>query len=84
MLDVKKNPPRSHPNLLPLRMALTLAERASPSRPHRVDANEQRALQLIARMQAGHKKVPPFLNMQEIASFHDLDQPLQKAIKVDA
>jgi hypothetical protein len=68
----KTNPLRAHPNpsirsssvrasLLLLREALTAAERATPSHPRRVDANEQRALQLIARMQAPYQKVTPFL-----------------------
>lgn len=52
---------RTHPSLLLLREALTAAERATPARPRRVDANEQRALQLIARMQARYKKSLPFL-----------------------
>ena len=55
-----------HPSLLPLRRALSLAESATPSRPRRLDANEQRALQLIARMQAGYKKSQPFLNLQDV------------------
>jgi len=67
MLDVKKNPLQSHPSLLSLRMALTAAERESPSCPRRMDANERRAMQLIARMQAEHKKVFPFVNMKEMA-----------------
>ena len=66
MLDFKKNTVHAHPSLLPLRMALTVAEWDSPSRPHRMDANERRALQLIARMQADHKKVAPFTPMKEM------------------
>lgn len=67
MLNMKKNTLQTHPSLLPLRKALIAAERESPSRPHRVDVNERRALQLIARMQAEHKKVFPFVNMKEMA-----------------
>jgi hypothetical protein len=84
MLDVKQTTLRSHPNLLPLRMALAFAERESPSRPNRIDSNEQRALQLIARMQADHKKVSPFLNMPEIPALRGMDQQLQKAVYIDA
>ena len=69
MLDVKKTALHAHPSssvklrasLLPLQKALTAAERESPSRPHFVDANERRALQLIARMQAEYKRVFPFV-----------------------
>ena len=69
MLDVKKNTLHAlrHPSLLPLRVALTAAERESPARPRCLDANERRALQLIARMQAEHKKVFPFVDMKEMA-----------------
>jgi len=57
---------QTHPSLLPLREALIAAESGVPSRPPRVDANELRALQLIARMQAHYKKVMPFLDSQDI------------------
>jgi hypothetical protein len=33
-----------------------------------VDINEQRALQLIARVQARYKRVMPFVNLQDIPS----------------
>ena len=65
MLDVKRTTLHAHPSLLPLRRALTVAEWDSPSRPRSVDANERRALQLIARMQAEHKKVFPFVKVKE-------------------
>lgn len=69
MLD--KNTLRTpHPSLRPLRTALTLAERESPSRPRRVNVDERLAMQLIARMQAGYKKMQPFL-----------DDPLQTAVE---
>ena len=90
MLDLKKNtvqitsPLGAHPSLLPLRIALTIAERESPSRPHRVDANERRAMQLIARMQADHKKVFPFLSVQELPVSTELRQQLEKAATIDA
>jgi hypothetical protein len=83
MLDFKKNTLRSHPSLLPLRMALTVAEKDSPSRPHRIDVNERRALQLIARMQANHKKVFPFLNEQEIPASNSL-QHFENVNSIDA
>ena len=67
MLDVKRTALPTHPSLLPLRKALTAAERESPSRPRFVDANECRALQLIARMQAEHRKVFPFVKGKEMA-----------------
>lgn len=66
MLTGKTNTHPTHPKLLLLREALTAAERATPSRPRRADANEQRALQLIARMQARYKKTLPFLEECDI------------------
>jgi len=60
MQDEKKTV-QTHPSLLSLRMALTLAESGVPSRPHRVDTNERLAMQLIARMQARYQKADPFL-----------------------
>jgi len=90
MLELKKNTLQisplegAHPSLLPLRMALTAAERESPSRPRRVDVNERRAMQLIARMQAKHKKVSPFLSVQDIPVSNDVSQQLQKAASIDA
>jgi hypothetical protein len=51
--------------LIPLRVALTVAERESPARPRRVDFNERLAMQLIARMQAEYKKTSPFLSPAE-------------------
>ena len=56
MLDVKKNTLRSYPSLLQLRMALIAAESESPSRPSHMDANEQRAMQLIEKMKAEYRK----------------------------
>ena len=55
-----------HPSLLVLRAALSMAESAAPARPPRPDTNEQRALQLIARMQANYKKALPFSDVQEV------------------
>lgn len=59
MLNKPAHP--THPSLLPLRIALTLAESASPARPRRLNRDERLALQLIARMQARYKKARPFL-----------------------
>lgn len=55
-----------HPSLIQLRKALSVAESATPSRPRRLDANEQRALQLIARMQADYKKSQPFMDLRDV------------------
>ena len=84
MLDVKRTALQTHPSLLPLRRALIAAEWESPARPRCVDANERRALQLIARMQAKHKKVFPFLSVQDIPVSNDLSEQLQKAASIDA
>lgn len=73
MLDLHKNARRTRPSpsvrlrasLLPLRIALTIAERESPARPRRLDSNERLAMQLIARMQAGYKKADPFIIRQD-------------------
>ena len=67
MLDGKRSTLHTHPSLLSLRVALAFAERESPSRPPRIDSNERRALQLIARMQAEHKKVFPFVSTKDLA-----------------
>ena len=63
----------SHPSLLPLRMALTAAEKESPARPPRIDANEQRALRLIEKMKTEYKKpawkddgIFKLFNLQEV------------------
>jgi len=61
----EKRTVQTHPSLLSLRMALTLAESGVPSRPHRVDINERLAMQLIARMQARYQKADPFLRSGE-------------------
>ena len=37
-----------------------------------MDANEQRALQLIARVQAEYKKTKPFLDLQDIPTSQGL------------
>jgi len=56
MLDTNKRTFRTHPSLLPLRMALIVAESGSPARPPRIDVNEQRALQLIQKMKTENQK----------------------------
>ena len=78
MFDEKKTTLHSHPSLLPLRVALTFAESETPARPRHVDVNERRAMQLIARMQAEHKRVSPFVNMDVPASyvFHKILQDM--------
>jgi hypothetical protein len=63
------SPQGAHPSLLPLRVALTLAESETPARPRHADVNERRAMQLIARMQAKHKRISPFVNMDVPASY---------------
>ena len=69
---MKTNTLQTHPSLLPLREALIAAGSEVPARPRRVDANELRAVQLIARMQAGYKKVMPFLDRQDTPGSHGL------------
>jgi len=54
-----------HPSLLPLRMALTAAERESPSRPLKVTSDEHRALELIERMKTGYNKPLPFMSWRD-------------------
>ena len=73
MLDVNKRPLHAsrHPSLLPLRMALTVAASAAPASPPHMDANEQRALQLIQKVKASYKKQPFVLDFQDIPSPHD-------------
>jgi len=58
MLD--KNTFRTHPSLLPLRMALIAAESTSPARPPCLTADEQRAMDLIERMKTEYSKPLPF------------------------
>jgi hypothetical protein len=80
MLDEKKNPLHSHPSLLPLRMALVAAESGSPARPPRIDANEQRALQLIAQVKAEYKKQQFVMNWNDIPSPHGFHADLQTVV----
>jgi hypothetical protein len=67
-----------HPSLLPLRKALSVAENAAPSRPRWLDANEQRALQLIARMQANYKKAVPFVGLRNVSGLSTHHQQMHE------
>jgi hypothetical protein len=69
MLTEKKNQLHSHPSLLPLRMALIAAESDSPPCP-RPDANELRAMQLIANLRAEYKSRLPIMQWGEVPSLH--------------
>lgn len=80
MLDEKKNALHSHPSLLPLRMALIAAESGSPSRPPCIDANEQRALQLIEQVKAEYKKQQFVMNWNDIPSPHGFHADLQVTV----
>jgi hypothetical protein len=84
MLDEKKNALHSHPSLLPLRMALIAAESGSPSRPPRIDANEQRALQLIEQVKAEYKKQQFVMNWNDIPSPHGFHADLQVMVNSNA
>ncbi|MBK9924890.1 MAG: hypothetical protein IPP66_06305 [Anaerolineales bacterium] len=63
MLD--KNTFRTHPSLLPLRMALLLAESESPARPPQSSADEQRAMDLIEKMKTEYSKPLPFTSWKD-------------------
>jgi hypothetical protein len=76
MLDKKKNTHHAHPSLLPLQMALSAAASKSPARPPRIDANEQRALQLIEKVKAEYKK-QQFVMANDIPSPYGLHADLQ-------
>jgi len=80
MFDEKKSTLPSHPSLLPLRIALTFAESESPALAPSTDVNEQRAMQLIARMQADHKKVTPFLSEQKVPASYIFHKILQDMV----
>ena len=71
MLD--KNTFRTHPSLLPLRMALIAAESGSPSRPPQASADERRAMDLIERMKLEYDKPLSFTSRKDdsiLSSFH--------------
>ena len=80
MLDEKKNALHSYPSLLPLRMALIVAVSESPARPPRMDANEQRTVQLIENVKAEYKKQQFFLNWTDIPSPCGFHANLQAAV----
>jgi len=80
MFDEKKTTLRTHPSLFPLRVALTLALSESPALPPHADANEQRAMQLIARMQEEYKKASLFLNKQNIPASYVFHKLLQEMV----
>jgi len=80
MLDEKKSTFHTHPSLLPLRMALIVAERESPARPPRIDANEQRAMQLIENVKAGYKKQQFVLNWEDVPSPYGFHVNLQATV----
>ena len=84
MLTGKTNSTQAHPSLLALQRALSVAENATPSRPRLLDVNEQRALQLIARMQADYKKSQPFLDLQEVSDLSIHRQPLHEMVGTHA
>jgi len=77
MLTGKSQTFQAHPSLLPLRMALIAAESGSPSRPPRMDVNEQLALQLTERVKAEYKKQPFVMNWNDIPSPHAYHANLQ-------
>jgi hypothetical protein len=64
----KTNTLHSHPSLFALQAALTAAESVTPACPARLDVHEQRAAQLIQKIQAGYKKPSPFLDLRDIPS----------------
>jgi hypothetical protein len=80
----KTNPTQAHPSLVELQRALRVAENATPSRPRLLDANEQRALQLIARMQADYKKSQPFVDGLDIPGSSTQRRPVHEMAGVYA
>ena len=68
MLDVK-SALHTHPSLLPLRMALTAAEKETPARPpQQMTVDEQHALDLIERMKTEYAKPRSFSNFVQQSS----------------
>ena len=84
MLTGKSQAFRSHPSLLTLRMALSVAESESPSRPPRTDVNEQLAVQLIEKMKADYKKPLPILNWNDIPSQYGFREHIQEMTSTHA
>ena len=79
MLDEKTKALRSHPSLLPLRVALTAAESGVPSSP---DINEGRAQMLISRMKTEYRKPLPFASRKDYPISNSFR--LQEVIGIDA
>jgi len=70
MLTARKYPLHvAHPSLLPLRMALILAESDVPPSPQ-PDANEQLALKLIQKIKTEQRKQLPVLIAGDIPSLY--------------
>jgi hypothetical protein len=76
MLDMKKDTPfdklrtplHTHPSLLPLRAALTTAERESPSCPQTPPTvDEQLASKFIEKVRKVHRRSNLFADMKELA-----------------
>jgi hypothetical protein len=70
MLDMKKNTIHAlrHPSLLPLRVALTTAERESPSHPQMSPTvDEQLASKFIEKVRKVHRRSSLFANMKGLA-----------------
>ena len=84
MVDEKKNTLRAHPSLLPLRMALSAAVSESPACPPRMDVNEQRAMQLIAKVKAEYKKQQSVMNWNDIPNPRGLHVDLQVMVNSNA
>ena len=86
MLDEKKSALHAsrHPPLLPLRMALIAAASESPACPPRMDVNEQRALQLIAKVKAEYKKQQFVMNWNDIPNPRGLHANLQVMVNSNA
>jgi hypothetical protein len=86
MLDEKKDTLHAsrHPSLLPLRMALSAAVSESPACPPRMDVNEQRAMQLIAKVKAEYKKQQSVMNWNDIPNPRGLHANLQVMVNSNA
>ena len=63
---------------------MSAAESEAPACPPRIDANEQLALQLIARMQADYKKAAPFLEGSEASSAYSARTHLSEMAGIHA
>jgi len=84
MLDEKKTAPRTHPSLLPLQTALNMAKSGSPSRPPRIDLNEQCAMRLIEMVKAEYKKQQFVLRWEDIPSPQGFHANLQATVHSNA